>query len=431
MVHKNNSRTRKYIGGSDSGKHVGKKSESNTVGKKIKGKKSKKSKKKGDVSLLNDSSASRSHSHSHSRSHSHSSSRSHSSSQSTNSTTSTTSSAGVGASTLGTAMKLMKSIEPNIHDKIMGYIDLAKVKTTNINTKNTYYLCKRFGSKKYTGLEGANGIDLIALRVIFGLHDMSTARKEIEKNAFINTICIIRVTIDNSVEVIQSKAFSNCSNIRSIKFGKRKKLRDIGYCAFMNCSKVEELDIPIGVEKIGAGAFLGCKNLKKVILPSTLRNLGYGGSWANRNPQFSAVFNNCTSLEEVIITSGDAFNAVRYKGTLSGNFDGCPKAMLKLPPIRVRTLAGDEYMIEGITFLADFKSIPPENIPNIKSIFMEQHGSKFGGKSTFKLMGSLRGEDDFKQSLDGARNNKKFFQGLMEYEFIVVYNPKRERSKKK
>ena len=57
MVHKNNSRTRKYIGGSDSGKHVGKKSESNTVGKKIKGKKSKK---KGNISLLNDSSASHS-----------------------------------------------------------------------------------------------------------------------------------------------------------------------------------------------------------------------------------------------------------------------------------------------------------------------------------------------------------------------------------
>ena len=407
MVFKNMSRTKKYIGGSDSSK---------SVGKKTKGKK----KKKGGVSLLNDSSTTPSQSNSHS------------SSQSTTSTTSSTSSAtGIGASTLGTAMKLMHSIEPDIHDKIMGYIDLVKVKTTNIHTKNTYYLCKRFGSKEYTTLEGANGIDLTVIPIIFGLHDMSTATKEIDENAFINTKCIIKVTIDNSVEAIRSRAFSNCSNIRSIKFGKKKKLRDIGYCAFKTCSKVEELVIPEGVEKIGAGAFLGCKNLKKVTLPSTLRDFGYGGSWPNRNPQYSAVFDNCTLLEEVIIKSGGAFNAVRYKGTLSGNFNGCPNAILKLPPIRVRTLAGDEYMIEGITFLADFKSIPPENIPNIKSIFMEQHGSKVGGKSTFKLMGSLTGENDFKQSLDGARNNKKFFQGLMEYEFIVVYNPKRERSKKK
>ena len=328
-------------------------------------------------------------------------------------------------------MSLIKRIEPDIHNKIIGYIDLAKVKTTNINTKNTYYLCKRFGSKEFTGLEGANGLDLTAQPIIFGLHDMSTARRDIEENAFINAKCIIKLTIDNSVEAIRSRAFSNCSNIKTIKFGKKKKLTNIGYCAFKNCSKVEELDIPEGVKMIGAGAFLGCTNLKKVTIPSTLRNLGYGGNWPNRNPQYSAVFDNCSSLEEVIIESGEAFNAIRYKGTKSGNFNNSPKAMLKLPPIRVRTLAGDKYMIEGITMLADFKSILPEDIPNIKSIFMEQHGPRVGGKSTFKLMASLRDEDDFKNSLDGARNNKKFFEGLFEYELILVYNPKKKQTKKK
>ena len=380
--------SKKYIGGSNSSKSIGKKT------------KGKKSKKNGTGSLNN-------------------------SSQSTTSTT------GVNAPTLGTAMKLMHRIEPNIHDKIMGYMELVKVKTTATNTKNTDYLCKRFGSKEHTALEGANGLDLTALPVSFGIHDMSTARKEIKENAFMSTKCIIKVTIDNSVEAIQSRAFLNCINIRRVKFGNKNKLRAIGYCAFKNCSKLEEINIPEGVEKIAAGAFLGCNNLKKVTLPSTLLEFGYGGSWANRNPQYSSVFENCTSLEEVIIKSGNAFNAVRYKGTLSGNFNGCPKAMLKLPPITVKTLCGDEYTIEGITFLADFKSIPPENIPNIKSIFIEQHGSSVGGKSTFKLMGSLRGETKFNQSLDGIRNNKKFFQGLMEYEFIMVYNTRRESNKKK
>ena len=46
-----------------------------------------------------------------------------------------------------------------------------------------------------------------------------------------------------------------------MKFGKKKKLRDIGYCAFKNCSKVEALDIPEGVKMIGATAHYVTKDL--------------------------------------------------------------------------------------------------------------------------------------------------------------------------
>ena len=53
-------------------------------------------------------------------------------------------------------------------------------------------------------------------------------------------------------------------------------LRKIGFCAFAGLGECRAMDIPEGVEEIGAGAFFACGTLEIRSLPATLRKVGYG-----------------------------------------------------------------------------------------------------------------------------------------------------------
>lgn len=73
------------------------------------------------------------------------------------------------------------------------------------------------------------------------------------------------------VVTINSKAFQDHHNIRSIDFG--SNLRKISTYAFSGCEYLNELIVPEGVETIENSAFQNCA-LRYVDLPSTLRSLG-------------------------------------------------------------------------------------------------------------------------------------------------------------
>ena len=339
-------------------------------------------------------------------------------------TLSSSSSEGVNSHTLGTAMSLIRKIVPTIHNNIMQYVDLPKVKAIDKHAPDVCLLCKAFGSKEFLG----KGADLVALPCHWS--------KKIRESAFFKTKCIIKLTIHNLVENISDCAFKKC-NIKDIKFGQKDKLVNIGSFAFDGCSGLEEIEIPEGVISIQNSAFAHCKKLKKVILPSTLRDFGNGALPGDPNAD---VFMECSSLKEVIVKNVETFKAVlaHPKGEYNKCFDGffgCNNAKYLLPPIPVRTPTGDEYNIEGIRiscwraeFHDDDEDIVPILFVDIKSVVMAQHGSNVGGKTTFKLMGALKDTTDFTISLDGKRNQKKFFEGLMEYEIRLVYNPIKKRT---
>lgn len=58
----------------------------------------------------------------------------------------------------------------------------------------------------------------------------------------------------------------------------------------MNCTKLEDIDIPQSVHKIGASCFYRCSSLKKMNIPDKITNIEEG------------VFSNCTSLETVYLS---------------------------------------------------------------------------------------------------------------------------------
>lgn len=64
---------------------------------------------------------------------------------------------------------------------------------------------------------------------------------------------------------------------------------EIDGSGFHQCTTLEEIILPEGLEEIGHSTFYGCTGLTAVVLPKTLRCLDYGA------------FNGCTNLETIVM----------------------------------------------------------------------------------------------------------------------------------
>lgn len=116
----------------------------------------------------------------------------------------------------------------------------------------------------------------------------------IDEGAFQGCNVLESVTIPSSVQEIRDNAFRKCSKLKRVKFltekkrgkfGRRStststtsrtssKLRTIGEWAFFNCSSLESINLPIGLETIGTRAFQRCSVLNIEEMPSTLMTVG-------------------------------------------------------------------------------------------------------------------------------------------------------------
>ena len=61
--------------------------------------------------------------------------------------------------------------------------------------------------------------------------------------------------------------------LEEVDFSKVKLLKEIPDCLFENCKRLQEINIPEGVETIGSEVFDRCTNLRKITFPSTLKSL--------------------------------------------------------------------------------------------------------------------------------------------------------------
>ena len=113
----------------------------------------------------------------------------------------------------------------------------------------------------------------------------------VETNGFVvlkrkDAACLLRYTGgDGDVAEVPSEICGlPVTELESHLFAGRKfkkvvlpsTLRKIGFCAFAGLGECRAMDIPEGVEEIGAGAFFACGTLGTLSLPSTLRKVGYG-----------------------------------------------------------------------------------------------------------------------------------------------------------
>ena len=143
--------------------------------------------------------------------------------------------------------------------RVVGIISIVLIVALSIAVPLTIYL----NSDKYIfGLEkGADGSYIVTE---YNGRDKNVKIPEkatqIAYGAFKNRHGIESVELHDNVKVIDSYAFSGCSNLKEINIP--KSVVKIGYGAFEYCSSLKVIRIPKEVVVIESNVFLGCKNIK-------------------------------------------------------------------------------------------------------------------------------------------------------------------------
>ena len=109
----------------------------------------------------------------------------------------------------------------------------------------------------------------------------------IDKYAF-SSCSLSSVIFGDNVREIEQSAFVDCENISEINLG--KNIHTIGSDAFARCNSIENVIIPDNVIFV-SGAFSGCSNLKSIY---------YGKSVSNALNSWD--FSGCTSLEKIEVS---------------------------------------------------------------------------------------------------------------------------------
>ena len=79
-----------------------------------------------------------------------------------------------------------------------------------------------------------------------------------------------RVQISSGITRIGSCAFANCPNLQEVIF-ESVDMTDIGWGAFMNCTRLKTISLPVQLTNIGPIAFANCSSLPSVKLPDRCR----------------------------------------------------------------------------------------------------------------------------------------------------------------
>ena len=182
----------------------------------------------------------------------------------------------------------------------------------------------------------------------------------ISSRAFENCTNIKSITIPNGVTTISSDAFEGCYIERAtipanacaaIKNNNLKEIvitgnpwfsSNILSSAFSGCINLEKVTIGEGVRSIGTDAFSGCINLEKVTIGEGVRSIGSGAfancSRLNNIAIPSGVtyingytFSGCTSLSDVIIPeSVTGIGAAAFRGCASLSSVTIPKGVTSI-----------------------------------------------------------------------------------------------------
>ena len=152
--------------------------------------------------------------------------------------------------------------------------------------------------------EDGNGVKILkyngsAKNVVIPSEIEGLPVKIIDRAAFRYNETMKSVTIPDSVEEIGYAAFMNCSSLERVTLGNSVQVIDTYYGdnslgAFENCTALKSITIPDSVKEIGGSAFKGCTALKSVTLGNSVQVIKSG----SKN---DGAFQECTALESIII----------------------------------------------------------------------------------------------------------------------------------
>lgn len=116
----------------------------------------------------------------------------------------------------------------------------------------------------------------------------------------------------------------------------------LGEECFKECTTIEEVQLPAGLEKIDTACFSGCQNLKKINIPASVKQIGF---WA---------FTGCVALQEIQLPKG-------LKEIGAFTFEGCTSLAEINIPVSVKQIGLDAF--SGCTTLREIQL--PEELEEI------------------------------------------------------------------
>ena len=134
--------------------------------------------------------------------------------------------------------------------------------------------------------------------------------KKIGNWAFCDAI-LSKIELPEGIEEIGASAFDGCEHLAGIEFP--STLRAIGMSAFERCDNLASLSFPEGVTEIPGFLADYCKGLNQIDLPSTIDSIGY------------YAFGNCQNLSEIYCHIEDitkVWFATDYDTGIANAFDG-------------------------------------------------------------------------------------------------------------
>ena len=90
-----------------------------------------------------------------------------------------------------------------------------------------------------------------------------------------------RVSLSDTVTVIEDKGFYGCENLQEITFP--QGLQEIGTQAFYGCESLKRVNMNDGLLRIGSSAFRSCSGLKDIKIPQSVKIIGGRAFYNNSN----------------------------------------------------------------------------------------------------------------------------------------------------
>lgn len=154
-----------------------------------------------------------------------------------------------------------------------------------------------------TGYEGTP-VD-VTIPVTVNIDDADYAVTAIGDQAFYNCTSLQSIFLPEGLQSIGNRAFTLCTSLGTIELP--SSLSSIGYRAFSSCESLKSMVVPEGVTTLSIYTFSQCRSLESVTLPSTLQNMDDG------------VFSGCPALADITCNAmtppviyGSTFDAETY-----------------------------------------------------------------------------------------------------------------------
>lgn len=197
------------------------------------------------------------------------------------------------------------------------------------------------GCDKVTNAILPDSVDIIATAAFqncTALQSIETPGVQfIDERAFYQCTALEEVNLPAKFGEMANSAFYGCTSLTKVKFNQAESEAWIGEQAFYGCSRLSNITLPEGVSTIGEQAFANCTRLASVTLPDTVREIG------------TKAFQGCTTLrharfpKRLYTYSGDWW--ALPVANLNDIFTGCTHTLLEVVFMENGTSAGISYLL--------------------------------------------------------------------------------------